>query len=425
MTKLRNEKSWVNLRRWFVPNYSQANSHKPHIKSPTILIPCHVRGCHWVAIVRRIIRGRVHFYYSDDMNHLPTEHALKNLLASYTDPEFYPNNTKWVSCHSTLYTPHSNECGPRTLFALLVMGLHPAPNDTILLPFMSSNLAQILRTWIASAIISGQVQIPQLIQSSSLEPAPQRQSTPYDIIQWQLDEHDPQAPKDPKITEALQRSNEPSPPTHKSTASKVEIVGPPVVSTYHGDAVKQGKKHGRWTKTKSKQKQTTIRRFIVTQPTLYDFNFLKPHGKPSTEDPDVWGHIMPSIDPAQTLRILLQNPNGIQPHISYSDFLFGLHMSETLGIGAICMPETNLNWQPSQISSTRKCFARTWQHYSIQYSHSDEEFHSTYKPGGTLTAVTNVWTSRVVEKGVDPYGLGRWSYITLSEDIHNNCIQSL
>jgi len=35
------------------------------------------------------------------------------------------------------------------------------------------------------------------------------------------------------------------------------------------------------------------------------------------------------------------------------------------------------------------------------------------KPGGTLTAVTNARTSRVAEKGVDPYGLGWWSYITL------------
>jgi hypothetical protein len=108
---------------------------------------------------------------------------------------------------------------------------------------------------------------------------------------------------------------------------------------------------------KSIQKQTNIRKFIVTQTTLYDYNFLKPHGKPSAEDPDVWGHIMQSIDPKQTLRVLVQNPNGIQHYISYSDFLFGLHISESLGIGALCMPETNLNWQPHQISSTKKCFA--------------------------------------------------------------------
>jgi hypothetical protein len=36
-----------------------------------------------------------------------------------------------------------------------------------------------------------------------------------------------------------------------------------------------------------------------------------------------------------------------------------------------------------------------------------------YKPGGTLTAVTDLWTSRVELKGVDPFGLGRWSFLAL------------
>jgi hypothetical protein len=121
-------------------------------------------------------------------------------------------------------TKTSNECGPRTLFALLVMGLHPAPNDSILIPFMSSNLAQILCTWLASSIISGQVHISQLIQSSSLEPEPQCQSTPYDIIQWHLDEHDPQAPKDPKKTEALRRSNEPLLIEVNCTQSRIQSI---------------------------------------------------------------------------------------------------------------------------------------------------------------------------------------------------------
>jgi hypothetical protein len=122
---------------------------------------------------------------------------------------------------------------------------------------------------------------------------------------------------------------------------------------------------------------------------------------------------MESIDAKQTFRILLQNPNGIHPHISYSDFLFGLHVAESLGVGALCMPETNLNWEPQQVTATRKCFAKTWKHHCFQYSQGDEIFYSLYKPGGTLTAVTDLWTSRVELKGVDPYGLGRWSFLAL------------
>jgi hypothetical protein len=48
------------------------------------------------------------------------------------------------------------------------------------------------------------------------------------------------------------------------------------------------KKHGRWKHTtKQKQpKQTTIRKFIVTQPRLFDYGFLKPQGEVNDEDPD-------------------------------------------------------------------------------------------------------------------------------------------
>jgi len=71
------------------------------------------------------------------------------------------------------------------------------------------------------------------------------------------------------------------------------------------------------------------------------------------------------------------------------------------------MPETNLNWRPSQLKVTKQCFNKKWKHSSLQASHGNEEFESNYKPGGTLTAVMDGWTSRVEEKGVDPYGLGR------------------
>jgi hypothetical protein len=38
-------------------------------------------------------------------------------------------------------------------------------------------------------------------------------------------------------------------------------------------------------------------------------------------------------------------------------------------------------------------------------------FKSAYQPGGTFTAVSGNLTSRVVNKGTDPFGLGRWSFI--------------
>jgi hypothetical protein len=49
----------------------------------------------------------------------------------------------------------------------------------------------------------------------------------------------------------------------------------------------------------------------------------------------------------------------------------------------------------------------------LQSSHTPDSFLSHHQPGGTLTAICENWVSRVIGKGEDPFGLGRWSYVTL------------
>jgi hypothetical protein len=66
-----------------------------------------------------------------------------------------------------------------------------------------------------------------------------------------------------------------------------------------------------------------------------------------------------------------------------------------------------------QLSNARRCFSKTWQNSGIQISHLNEKITSSYQPGGTLTGVVNNWTSQIIEHGMDPYGLGQWSYMTL------------
>jgi hypothetical protein len=56
---------------------------------------------------------------------------------------------------------------------------------------------------------------------------------------------------------------------------------------------------------------------------------------------------------------------------------------------------------------------QTWQHSSISYSRAKEDFISSYQPGGTATMICDNWTSRVLGRGEDPHGLGRWSYMIL------------
>jgi hypothetical protein len=181
---LQRDKKWDNAKRWFNDPDRRPRSYRPTLQSPIILIPCHVHGNHWVALIRRTQNNKVHFYYSDDMNHPPTEHALRHLLQTSTDKAFYPDNAKWIKCHSLTYRPHSNECGPRTLFALTVLGLHQEPNMHSLMPFMTSNLAQILRTWVASSILSGEVHVPTLPDSIEIIRTDYGHSTPYNLIQW-------------------------------------------------------------------------------------------------------------------------------------------------------------------------------------------------------------------------------------------------
>jgi hypothetical protein len=38
---------------------------------------------------------------------------------------------------------------------------------------------------------------------------------------------------------------------------------------------------------------------------------------------------------------------------------------------------------------------------------------SSFQPGGPATIVCSDWVSRVIDRGEVPYGLGRWSFLTL------------
>jgi hypothetical protein len=149
-------------------------------------------------------------------------------------------------------------------------------------------------------------------------------------------------------------------------------------------------------------------------PTLFDLPICKPlHHQPENELP-LWGHSLETIDPDKTLRIILQNPNGIKTNLSDHDFHFSLSTCHQIGAGILCLAETNTNWNMlSQPSNTHRIMRKVWTTSNLQVSQGKESFKSSYQPGGTLTAIVGRWTSRVISKGVDPHGLGRWSYITI------------
>jgi hypothetical protein len=122
---------------------------------------------------------------------------------------------------------------------------------------------------------------------------------------------------------------------------------------------------------------------------------------------------MEGIDTSKTFRIVLQNPNGISSDHNNVEFQYGLAQCRHLGIGVISLAETKLNWTNNVNHHTNRWFRQTWDFSAISFSQVNEKFFSTFQPGGTLTSIVDHWTSRLRSKGQDPYGLGRWSYVTL------------
>jgi hypothetical protein len=140
------ESSWSSVKNRF-SNYSIHGStiQRPDlIKDLGIAIPVHIDGNHWIAVTRRNFNGRIIFFYADDLNNQRYEQRVNQILSTEnTSPLVRPENSQWINCSNFTYCPHSNECGPRTLLALYIMLSHPSPNQTMLLPYMSPNLAQI------------------------------------------------------------------------------------------------------------------------------------------------------------------------------------------------------------------------------------------------------------------------------------------
>jgi hypothetical protein len=168
-----------------------------------------------------------------------------------------------------------------------------------------------------------------------------------------------------------------------------------------------------------RQKPTTPRNATLDSyyrrtPQLRISSFI-PHYVPHTCPINApWGHIPESIDTTETLRVILQNPKGLKLQNDIEDFALGTQICHTLGAGVICLSETNVNWNQSyQVHRVQQIVRDLWNTTFLQPSQHPESFRSQCQRGGTLQILTDRWVSRLQSKGVDPYGLGRWSYMTL------------
>ncbi len=90
------------------------------------------------------------------------------------------------------------------------------------------------------------------------------------------------------------------------------------------------------------------------------------------------------------------------------DFLRSLHTS------LFAFTEPNLQWDGTLLHEATSLQRRFFSHGLLVTSESDLQFPTSYKPGGTCIGVNGKWTTRVTDRGVDPSGQGRWSYVTMS-----------
>lgn len=145
------------------------------------------------------------------------------------------------------------------------------------------------------------------------------------------------------------------------------------------------------------------------QPTLLDF-FEPP--TPENEE-TFWGDDI-HTDPADLHRVYFQNVDGIRNDADEIDLY--VETMHQFNVGTICWADPSLDFQqPYCQSKIRKPVQQHFQSARMAFSSSTVlcERDSAYKPGGTLTATTDKWTSRSTGKPlVDPSGLGRWSGIS-------------
>jgi hypothetical protein len=479
-------KSWFALQN---RRRSPRSDSRPHLTGESVIaIPCFVHDCHWVAVTRREVAGRILFLYADDLNSPTTEASVRQMF-SMCGKDFFPDSAVWVTCKNYTYSPHSNECGARTLPALKIQALHPNPHSTILIPSMHQYIAQISRTWVAMTLTQNQFLYTLLDKVMSHSPIEEMNlhgpwtlpTAPATLIGWTALSSESSAPEIPctdsstkfpqggTLTIPKSSANPPpnSPQTDHhylrpsivasnrhspicmSTAQPLNPCAPSFVPMETCESPVTGRptenllgfshspllpvsnlnpqapaflplrhpatgkslapihnsnasvtQHNHKEPRPSSQRQQEVSTKPIKagrslpplpqQPTLHKF-FSCQH-KASTlsyhNAENTWGHTMEEIESSSVFR--------------------------AYGIGAFSIIETKLNCaQQSSLPGIKRCFRRTWQHSDFQASQSEYFFTGYHQPGGTLTSLMDRWSSRRQSKGVDPIGLGRWSYITL------------
>ena len=131
----------------------------------------------------------------------------------------------------------------------------------------------------------------------------------------------------------------------------------------------------------------------------------------------LFGHPLPQKSHT-SIRILLQNPNGISHDDECFDFKLYMEQMNSLYVDIIALSETNINWKDYSVyKHTSHHRKTTFVHSQHIPSSSARTFDTPYQPGGCSLTICNHVTGRYHSSYSDP--LGRWSVIHLNTSTSN------
>jgi hypothetical protein len=129
-------------------------------------------------------------------------------------------------------------------------------------------------------------------------------------------------------------------------------------------------------------------------------------------DPSFWGSQLTQAKPPDTMRLILQNPYGLDANHNFRKLDYIARNMTAYHADITCLPETNVPWyKPSVLKPCHAILRKHFKHHRLVTSSSPAAATNHFLPGGTACIVANEWTGRLATVGSDPRGLGRWSFI--------------
>lgn len=281
---------------------------------------------------------------------------------------------------------------------------HPRPHKNLLQPYMHSNLAMTAWTWMDVCIIMGTAPIlPPVHESHNLIIPSTAQSSPFHLLDLSTSPRNQiQTQQDSSKPHSLGAVGTTNPLGRRFPKDKPACQNEPL---HLGQAGKEPS-HPLFNASSSNSLQRKIQITIDASLWKKQSQYAQYQG--------VWGHYPTVIDGKDTLRILLNNPRCLKLGQSVQSTTYSLRVTEALGVGVLCIAETNVNWDHK--GTHAKLHRVVWsirENVAITTSHIREQFQSENQPGSKITLVTNDRTSCIIERGTDPFGMGRWTYFTL------------